>query len=193
MTRDGGTKRDEVNYDVGLLTGMTVLMLVFVVIFSVPGWQERVEASWDQRPLWVAIAVSVLPMVLMAVGLARSHRVLAVLFPIGLVPALVANVGHRVLEPDPAWVGLVRGLGVVYFLIVMITTLVIYSRRYVELERLVFTEASAIAFFATLAAAAGYAALEANADLPRLSYAWIPLVGIVAWGVAALLFRRRLK
>lgn len=75
----------------------------------------------------------------------------------------------------------------------LFTTVLMYGRRYVELDRVLFTEAAAVAFFGTLLVAGGYAALETYGDLPRLSFAWIPVIGFGIWGISALVFKRRVS
>jgi hypothetical protein len=54
-----------------------------------------------------------------------------------------------------------------------------------------FTEATAIAYFVTLVVTAGYGAVQSFLHVPRLSYSWVPLIGLASWGIASAVFARR--
>ena len=65
------------------------------------------------------------------------------------------------------------------------------GRRSRELERLLFSESSSIAFFVTVLGAVSYALLETWIDAPRVSMWFVWSFGMVAWGIASAIFRRR--
>lgn len=192
------TKSQQSRSMVAQATVMTVMATGFLVFFSIPGQFERMQERFDSRPLWLTLVLTSFPLVLLVVALwTRKTPDPSRGFNVGLVlatlPGAAATLLHRLVEPDPTWLGIVRAIGIMAMVCVLFGSLVILGRRYVELDRLLFTEATSLAFFATLVVAAAYAALENYADLPRLSYAWIPVIGLGIWGVCALVVKRRLS
>jgi hypothetical protein len=65
------------------------------------------------------------------------------------------------------------------------------GRRRRELDRLMFTEATSVAFFVTMMSALGYALLESWIEAPKLSMWFVWTVGVGSWIVASFAFRRR--
>lgn len=108
-----------------------------------------------------------------------------------LVPTAIGGVAFHFYEEPPFWVESLRALGLVLVLCAAVGALLYLARGLKELERLLFTEATSVAFFLTLVAAGAYAALEAFLDAPKVSLGWLPLVGLALWGLTSALFSRR--
>ncbi len=93
--------------------------------------------------------------------------------------------------PSPAMWGIAggtigAGLGVM-------GVIVTWGRKAKELDRVLFTEGTSLAFFVTMIAALTYGLLEAWVDAPRLS-AWTTwAVGMGSWAVLSLVLRRRVS
>jgi hypothetical protein len=64
-------------------------------------------------------------------------------------------------------------------------------RRERELERTVSLEATSFAFFITMVATLAYALVNEIVGLPALTMWPVFMFGMVAWGIGAVLFRRR--
>ena len=64
-------------------------------------------------------------------------------------------------------------------------------RSETELERLVSTDATSIAFFVTMIAALTYGLMETYLDLPTVSMWIVWSVGMFTWAVASIVIRRR--
>lgn len=108
-----------------------------------------------------------------------------------LLPGAVGSMAFHFYDEPTLWVGAVRALGLVLVLCAAVGVLLYLARGMKELERFLFTEATSVAFFLTLAAAGAYAALEAFLDAPKVSLGWLPLVGLALWGLTSALFSRR--
>ena len=194
----GTSRSEQTRYAVFQLVVMAVVAVGFVLVFSLPGEFERMQARQDAMPL-VVLVIGFLagPLGLIVIAVkghgSVGHPAFPVAFLIAGLPGLAATIVHRYAEPDPSSIGVLRAISVVAVLAVILGFLLIAGRRHVELDRLLFTEATSVAFFATLVVAGGYAALETHADLPRLSFAWVPVIGLVIWGISALVFKRRVS
>lgn len=66
------------------------------------------------------------------------------------------------------------------------------GRRTDGLEKLVVTESAGVAFFVTMAAAAGYALMESLAEAPQISMWWVWVVGMATWGITSIVMTRRM-
>jgi hypothetical protein len=186
-------KTEADSFGLSLATIQLVVVSGFVLYYSVPGNIERQLARTDRVPMWLLGPFLVLLPIALGLIAGWFNRVAGVAVGSVFVPSAAVMFVHRLVEPDPTWIDVLRGASVVYTLCVVFLFVVVFGRRHVELDRVLFTEATSIAFFATLLIAGGYAALEAHADLPRLSFAWIPVVGLCIWGACALVFKRGLS
>jgi Na+/citrate or Na+/malate symporter len=158
----------------------------------VPSTVERQQAKLDQMPLGLFLFFNLMPIVA-SIAWTRQAKWLGPGFAVAMVPGVVANLARRFSEPDPGWTGPMRATTVVLLLALLLGALVIFGRKYAELERVLFTEATSVAFFATLFVAGGYAALERQAGLPRVSFAWIPVIGLAVWGATVVVLGRRFR
>jgi hypothetical protein len=178
---------------VSFLAGMGLVMAVSLIFFSAnPGLQKRLIED-SPIPAAAGIAIFVALMTLIAFVTAKRSKGLAIVVGLAMVPGIIANAATRLSEPDPAWVDDVRAIGLLALLVVTFGGVLLFARRYREFEKYVFTEATSLAFFVTVIAAGAYAVFQATFDLPRLSFGWIPLIGLASWGASVALVSRRLK
>ena len=71
--------------------------------------------------------------------------------------------------------------------------IIAWGRKTKELERVLFTEGTSLAFFVTMISALTYGLLESWVDAPRLS-AWLMWsIGMGSWAVLSLVLRRRVS
>lgn len=167
---------------VGLAVGVSVSMLFFDQLES---WRDSAFPPWMSIVVFAAFFV----LIIVPALLRRDFGEAAI--GGAMVPIIVGTGVQRFLEPDPPWTDVLRAAGVMFALVVILVVVLTTARRVRELERLLFTEATSIAFFVTVVGATAYAGVQALLDTPQLSFAWISLFGFAVWGITALLLRRR--
>ena len=180
---------EQLSFLAGLAFAMTALLIVFT---AKPGLEKQLLEDSPIPPV-AGTVIFVALLGITALVTARYSKPLAIVVCLAMTPGIVSNAAIRLTEPDPAWTNEVRALGVLALLVVSFGGLLLAGRRSREFEKYLFTEATSVAFFATLIAAGAYAALQPNLDLPRLSFGWVPLIGLAAWGASAAFISRRMR
>lgn len=166
--------------------GMAVALAVGMLFFDqLEAWRDRA------LPPWVGVAAVVAIFGLFVVPALLRRDFIEAAIGLSIVPTTIGTAVQRFADPDPPWTDPVRAAGTMLLLVVVLVSVLTSARRVRELERLLFTEATSIAFFVTVIGATAYAGLQALLDVPRLSFAWVSLFGFAVWGIAALLLRRR--
>lgn len=176
----------------GLFVGAAVGLSISIAVLSIDSVDRWVD---DRSPLpeWSGVPFAVLGIaVALAWSLRRRER-LALAVTLALIPLAVGGNAVRLIDPNPEWAELLRGIGLVLMLTVVLSAGLILARRLRELERLLLTEATSAAFFLTLIAAGAYGVLQGFFDLPRLSLVWVPIFGLPCWVICWALFERRLS
>jgi hypothetical protein len=141
-----------------------------------------------QRPIvYTAIVFGAMSIVTLAFG-----RRSAVVGAIGLYVVLV-GVGSvlQTQEPRPSGALIAIAIGTIVAAGIALFASVRKGRRSRELDRMLFTEATSVAFFVTMLSAVTYALLESWVDAPKLSMWFVWTVGMGAWIVSATTFKRR--
>lgn len=110
-----------------------------------------------------------------------------------VVLVVVGNLVRRQVGSGPGaamWAIAVATIAVAVGVMAVVIT---RGRREKELERLLFTEGTSLAFFVTMLAILTYGLLESWVEAPRLStWAWWS-VGMGSWFVLSLVLRRRVS
>lgn len=178
---------------VAMLAGMAVGMLV-VVLFVADGFVD-LDAWFEDRwpfPMWTTAFPAFGFVGVMALWSWRLRDRLMWAVTTAMLPLATGTVAVRVTEPDVAWGNVLRGVSLGMILVIALVGVLAYARSFRELERFLFTEATSIAFFATIIGAGAYAAAEAFVDVPRLAYAWVPLFGLGAWLISSIVLTRKM-
>jgi hypothetical protein len=152
---------------------------------------DRFEAIRERRSPAATIVLAVIVVVWMGLPALIRRDVFESAIAIALIPTFIGNIGNSLADPNPRWAEYLRAAGFVLVIIVVLTSALLLSRRTRELDRFLFSEATSVAFFVTLAGAGAYAGVEVLLDLPRLSFAWLPLFGLTVWGIVTVLLWRR--
>jgi hypothetical protein len=179
-----GTNTESRGYRIGV--ALRILILGFFT--SVVGMliATGLDGDWTTPIVYASVAFGALSLV----GLAFVRRSVAAaswalyVILVGVGSALQA----REPRPDGALIAIAAGTivsGVVGLLLVARK-----GRQSRELDRMLFTEATSIAFFVTMVSAISYALLESWIDAPKLSMWFVWTVGMGAWIVASTAFRR---
>lgn len=90
-----------------------------------------------------------------------------------------ARLGLAILPMLPLWVALRAALG--------------FFRRSDEFTRRVQLEAVGFGFVGGVMLSMTYGLLEAIADLPRLSWSWVPPLFLTLWGIGGVIASRRYR
>jgi hypothetical protein len=142
----------------GFLIGFFLGILAVVAIVAegpvdLDAWFER---TWPW-PMWT----SAFPIVGIGLALAwvsaRLRSAIGWAITAAWVPTGIGTMGVRLVEPDPSWALVLRGLGLALILSAALVGVVLYAREFLELERLLFTKATSVAFFVTILGTAAYA------------------------------------
>jgi hypothetical protein len=180
---------DSPGYRSGLRLGRSIRIAVVAFFTSVVGVVVggTSHAGFSRPVLYASIVVGALAILVVAL----RWRVREAL-PWGLYIVLV-GIGS-VLQaqeprPDAALIGIAVGTIVAGVAGIFLTARAGRSTR--ELDRLLFTEATSVAFFVTMMSSLGYALLEVWIDAPRLSMWFVWTVGMGAWIVASTVLKRR--
>ena len=99
------------------------------------------------------------------------------------------SLNNREGRPTAALV--VIAIGSIVSATVSLGSLIRRARKSRELDRVLFTEATSIAFAVTMLAVLTYGLLEAFVDAPRLSMWSVWTVGMSSWAIASLVFRKK--
>jgi hypothetical protein len=97
----------------------------------------------------------------------------------------------RAIEPHPKGALIAVAVGSVIAAIGFMITTIRGGRRNTELERMLFSESTSLAFFLTMIGAITYSLLEAWVDAPRLSMWVVWSVGMGSWAILSLVLKRR--
>ena len=166
----------------GVAAGLAVGMLFF----------DRLEAWRDRSlPPWVSVVTFAVAVLVLIVPSLLKRDFIEAALGCSLIPTSIGTAVQRFIEPDPLWTDALRAGGMMLLLVLVLVAVLTSARRVRELERVLFTEATSIAFFVTVVGATAYAGLQALLDLPRVSFAWVSVFGFAVWAVSALLVRRR--
>jgi hypothetical protein len=165
-------------------------LLLFLFAFSIGGLfiGNGLAPRWLRLP--ILIAASVLGCIALVVTLAKRS------FPtfFGGAYVLLVSVGVVIrgerTEPGTAMV-VVAGLTVAAA-IGLVVALVLSGRQRRELERFIFSEATSVSFFVTMAAAITYGLLESWIDAPAVSMWWVWALGMTTWALMSALLKRRM-
>jgi hypothetical protein len=173
---------------IGYRLGFSLRILVLGFFTSVVGLliASGVDSSWRMPVVYASLGFGALSLFAAFVG--RIVRAV----PWG-VYVLLVGVGSLLqgLEPRPDAALIAIAAGTVVAAACAVVLLVIHGRRTRELDRMLFTEATSVAFFVTMVSALSYALLEAWIEAPKLSMWFVWTVGMGAWIVASTVFRRR--
>ncbi len=127
-----------------------------------------------------------------ALGFSLYRRAwLGVLSVVTLIPLVVGTAANRSAGHTLLWAQALRAASVVLIFSLAIGTALFYARRFRELERLLFAEATSAAFFVTVIGAAAYGLIAQYMNLPRLSLVWVSVFGLFSWVVLSWIFGRR--
>jgi hypothetical protein len=180
---------DTLAYRLGLRLGRFVRVAVVAVFTSVAGVVigGTSHGGFSRPLLYASIVVGALAMLLVAL---RSRVRESLPWGVYIVLVGIGSVLQR-QEPRPngALIGIAVGTIVASVAGVFFTVRAGRAKR--ELDRMLFTEATSVAFFVTMMSSLGYALLEVWIDAPRLSMWFVWTVGMGAWIVTSTIFRRR--
>jgi hypothetical protein len=137
---------------------------------------------------WYVLATASLVLLGAAIA-AISLRSLPVLAA-GLY-VVATDVGIVARDNNADWALWIIGLTSIAAGLVFMRSIVESVRSEKELERVINTDATSIAFFAVMLSALTYALLETYMDLPRVSMWLVWTVGMGTWAVMSFVVRRR--
>lgn len=145
------------------------------------------DGGWRRVVLYASLGSAVLSAIALFV---RVRRASAAAW--GTYVALV-GIGSvlQAQEPRPDGALIAIAVGTIVSGVGGVFLLVRIGRESKELDRLLFSEATSMAFFVTMTCALSYALLESWIEAPRLSMWFVWTVGMGAWILAAALFKRR--
>jgi hypothetical protein len=185
-------RRDEHDPDeaIGMFAGAAFGLAISVLAFSVDG----IDRWFDDRnplPEWIGI-----PLMTGIIGLGllwaiRNRNREALVMTLSIIPLTIGGNAVRIIDPNPAWAEGLRVVGFCFVLGVLAALGPKLSSRLKELERVVFSEASSLAFFITVVVASLYGVADGFLGAPRLSFLWLPVLGTVSWVVAWSIRSRR--
>lgn len=132
-----------------------------------------------------AIALAFLPLI-------RKRDLFDLVYVTVAISGIVVVNVRAFTEPDPVWLAGVRAATIVLVVSEVLILAASYVRSVKELDRVLFTEATSAAFIVTLAGTGLYGGLQRWLDLPSVDLVAVPVFGLAVWGIAALVFRRRL-
>ena len=178
------TKRDAGTY---LLRAISFALIMSIALL----FSDKLDAIRERRSPLAAIGLGVLILVWMGLPALIKRDAFEGAIAVAMIPSIIGGIGSALIEPNPRWAEFSRAAGLVLVIVVVMTSALLFSRRTRELDRFLFSEATSIAFFVSLAGAGAYAGAEALLDLPRLSFAWLPIFGLMVWGIVSLLLWRR--
>ena len=183
------TQREADQRSASLLMGVAAGVALGSLLFSTSRFDRFIDSS--PLPRWSSVVAAAAALLVGFVWAAREHSRLWLVFVTSLIPMAVGGVGVRLTRPHAPWALQVRSVGVAIVLTSALTLAFLFARRLRELDRVVYTEATSIAFFVTAAGCGFYGAMQKFLNAPRLSLVWVPIFAAVSWAVAAFLVERR--
>jgi hypothetical protein len=187
-------------YDLGFSVGRTmrtftspnpkvavgILLTVFVGVIG----SAIVGLLPERTRIWYVVGLGAFVLVGTGYGAIRYRNL--PLFAAGLyVAATDIGIGARELE-DARWAMWIVAAATIAGGLIFMRSVVRSVRSEKELEKVINTDATSIAFFAVMLAALTYALLETYVDLPRISMWLVWSVGMGTWAVMSFVVRRRL-
>ena len=170
---------------IGALTRLAVV--VFALAIVALSTSSATPEEW-QTPVRVgALVLGAISALLL--GFAQRNLVWT------LMGAYVVLVGVgsvlRGQEPKPTGALIAIAVATVASIVGAMIVAIRSGRRSRELERLLFSESTSIAFFVTMLGVVTYGLLEAWLDAPELSMWFVWSFGMIAWIIASAIFKRR--
>jgi multisubunit Na+/H+ antiporter MnhB subunit len=173
----------------GFRLGVALRILTLGFFTSVAGMivAAGLDSRWTTPVTYASVGFGALCMA----GIAYVRRSAAAASWASYVVLVGVGSVLQAREPRPDGALIAIAVGTIVTGVVGLVYVARKGRQSRELDRMLFTEATSIAFFVTMVSAISYALLESWIDAPKLSMWFVWTVGMGAWIVASSVFRRR--
>jgi hypothetical protein len=163
---------------------LAVAIIVAVALVALSFFDDVEAAVMVSSALILYTAIDILRL-----GVRRRNRILVAMGVYSLFAGTGVFLAHNV-HPDPIVLWIVAGLTAASAAVALVFA-AIAGLREKELDRLIFSNASAIAFFAMMLVALTYALLDNWLRVPALSPWWIVGTGALTWVAVFIGLQRR--
>jgi UDP-N-acetylmuramyl pentapeptide phosphotransferase/UDP-N-acetylglucosamine-1-phosphate transferase len=160
------------------LFGVAIGVSFFTALLNDSPFIRDMEARRALLPTWVG-ALFVAALVIGAVAWSvRSRTPLPFVFALLMTVEFIAGAIER---RHHLWAEHLRAGGIAAVIAVALFSALLYARQKRELERAVFEEGTALAFFVTVIVAAGYGVVQTAFHVPHVSLIWVPIFAGICW------------
>lgn len=181
-------REDSAAFRAGLATGRIMRSAIVVFGFAVGGLAIGGGLAPERWRTAIVVGSAVVG-ALGAFGAALRNPVWAA---IGAYVLLIgAGSVLQSVKPRPTAALVAVAVGTIFAAIGFMAFTVRAGRQSRELERMLFSESTSIAFFVTMVGAITYALLEAWIDAPKVSMWLVWTLGMGTWAIGSLILGRR--
>ena len=182
--------RDRVGALMGFATG-AALAVAIGTLHVVDRFNTRL-ASHGLLPGWAGLLIVAATVIIVAAIRPFRRNPYAAIAVFGFAPELMLTSFARTIHADAVIGRYLRGAGILASFLVLLLTVIWFSRQRRELERVVLMQASSFAFFVTVVFAIVAGVAHQFFGAPQLAVTWIGLSGVVLWVFALWFFESRL-